>query len=112
MKLEGTAEVIRNLESWRDKSIAKIENVSKQQIVPMLEKYAKQNRPWTDRTGNARRGLHGKVVVTAREIAIQLHHGVSYGVYLELSHAGRYAILRPTLEAKREEIARILEKVL
>lgn len=112
MTVKGAEDVIRNLERWRDGRIAKAEMVGKNDIAPMLETYAKQNRPWQDRTGNARRGLHSKVVVTTKDIAIQLHHGVQYGVYLELSRAGKYAILRPTIDANRSRIESMLEKIL
>jgi len=112
MTVKGVEDVIRNLERWRDGRIAKAEQAGKNDIAPMLETYAKQNRPWKDRTGNARRGLHSKVVVTAKDIAIQWHHGVHYGLYLELSRAGKYAILRPTIDRHRAEIVRILKSAL
>lgn len=70
-----------------------------------MESWAKENAPWTDRTGAARQRLHGeaywenpKVVVAA------IMHQVDYGVYLELAHQRRFAILEKTLEEHKEEI--------
>lgn len=108
-KLHGVDDVIRKLEKWGKQKEHNVTTASKRVVAPMLERYAKANRPWQDRTGNARRGLHSKVVVTTKDIAIQLHHGVHYGLYLELSRAGKYAILRPTIDRNRAEIVRILE---
>ena len=54
--------------------------------------YARENRPWTDRTGDARRSLHG-YVVKGRIISARISHGVLYGISLEKKHGGRYAIL-------------------
>lgn len=68
---------------------------------PNLESYAKMNRPWTDRTSNARQGLWSKAftVNDGDTVVIILSHGVYYGRFLELSNAGRYAIIMPTLQA-------------
>ena len=79
--------------------------------VPILEKYAKDNAPWTDRTHSAREGLTASVYEKGRAnnntlkqdytCGIELYHtalnaqGKMYGVYLELgtSHANPYPIL-------------------
>lgn len=70
-----------------------------------MESWAKENAPWTDRTGAARQRLHGeaywenpKVVVAA------IMHQVDYGIYLELAHQRKYAILEKTLEEHKDEI--------
>lgn len=66
----------------------------------------KLKRPWTDRTGMAKATLNAKVSqpndVTIR---ITLAHGVDYGVWLELAHEKRFAIIAPTV---REEAPRIV----
>jgi hypothetical protein len=74
-----------------------------------LEGYAKDHAPWTDRTGNARNGLHGGVEVRKDEYVLFLSHGVDYGIWLELAHGGNYAIVRPTVDA---HLARIRATVL
>lgn len=62
------------------------------------------NRPWTDRTGEAKRQLNSFASqigpTTAR---ITLAHGVWYGKYLELAHEKKYAIIAPTIKTKGKE---------
>lgn len=65
-----------------------------------FESYAKSNRPWTDRTGNARQRLNGYVEAILHGVRICIAHGVSYGIYLELAHEKKYAILEPTVRLK------------
>jgi hypothetical protein len=49
-----------------------------------IEAYMRQNAPWQNRTGNARRLLQAEVIdVTGRAAIILLTHGVDYGIYLE-----------------------------
>lgn len=62
-----------------------------------MEDYAKQNRPWEDQTGNARNGLHHVLDTGGEVMTVWLGHGVWYGIWLETSRGGRYAILLPTL---------------
>lgn len=69
-----------------------------------FENYAKKNRPWTDRTGHARQRLVGWVEVLANKVRIHIGHGVDYGIYLELAHEKKYAILQPTVNALSKEV--------
>jgi len=71
-----------------------------------LESYAKLNAPWTDRTGNARQGLHGGVDTDGDQFVLYLSHGVEYGIWLELAHGGNYAIVRPTADTHLPHIRR------
>ena len=71
-----------------------------------MEGYAKSNAPWTDRTGNARQGLHGGVDTDGDRFVLYLSHGVEYGIWLELAHGGNYAIVRPTADAHLPRIRR------
>ncbi len=63
-----------------------------------MEAYAKQHRPWKDRTGDARRRLKGSWSKEGSAYKVQIAHGVRYGVYLEFKNERRYAILKPTVE--------------
>jgi hypothetical protein len=67
-------------------------------IAKEVEGYAKQNAPWTDRTGAARQGLTAEVSEHGDDIVLELYHTVDYGVWLETIQAGAYAIIMPTLE--------------
>lgn len=72
-----------------------------------LEGYMKQNRPWTDRTGQARQRLKGTAErVSSNNFLIALSQGVDYGIWLELAHEKRYAILEPTVRLRGPEVVR------
>lgn len=69
-----------------------------QNLAGHAEGYMKANAPWSDRTGNARNGLHADVEVGQDKFTLYLSHGVEYGVFLELAHGGNWAIVRPTAD--------------
>lgn len=77
-----------------------------------VEAYAKKNRPWTDRTGNARNGLNTKVEKYGKNYRIALRHGMWYGVYLELANEQKYAIIDKTIEEMSPEVMRGLSGLL
>ena len=63
-----------------------------------IEGKMKSNRPWTDRTGEAKRQLTVKVSKPKPEIIrLTLAHGVNYGIWLEFAHEKNYAIIAPTV---------------
>lgn len=59
---------------------------------------ARENRKWTDRTGHARQRLTGYVGKIPEGYRITLAHGVDYGIWLELAHEKRFAIIPQTIE--------------
>lgn len=69
-----------------------------------MECYARENKTWLHRTGDAERGLKGKAVVTPTYFRTQIWQemygrtGKEYGYWLEnATHFnGKYAILRET----------------
>lgn len=67
-----------------------------------MERYMKQNHVWKNRTGNAERGLYGKVTTSRKKYVttIEIGHGkdIWYSVYLEFYYGGRFAIIQPTLD--------------
>lgn len=70
-----------------------------------MEAWAKENAPWTDRTGAARQRLHGEAYWENPQIVVAaVMHQVDYGIFLELAHQRRYAILERTLEEHKDEI--------
>lgn len=78
----------------------------------VFEAYAKENAPWTDRTSNARQGLHTFTQELGKEtVAVYLAHQMEYGKWLEVRWAGKYAIIWPTIEAHLPEIERMLKEV-
>jgi len=67
---------------------------------PRVERDAKLNAEWTDRTGNARQGLRGEAVsISDGAAALLLIHGMWYGIHLEFVAQGRYGIINPTMES-------------
>lgn len=80
------------------------EEVVKQGEELMLEvaarslEYAKANAPWTDRTGDARRGLNVAVENDSDSLIMSLYHTVDYGLWLEVIENGQFAIIMPTLQ--------------
>lgn len=75
-----------------------------------LEDYMKLNRPWTDRTGNARAGLKAEVEgVGSGSVAIVLSHSVYYGVYLEYAMEQRFAIINPTIRSQGHRVVQAFE---
>lgn len=77
-----------------------------------LEGYAKEHRPWTDRTGDARKRLTGYVTTIPHGYRINLAHGVDYGIWLELAMEKRFAILEPTVRLKGPEVIRGMNNLL
>lgn len=71
-----------------------------------LQNSMRSNAPWKDRTGRARQTLTGtgyKAEDNSGYI-IKLAHGVNYGVFLELAHEKRFAIIKPTIQAHGPEV--------
>lgn len=58
-----------------------------------LQNFARENRKWTDRTGQARQRLRGSTSKIAKGVRITLAHGVDYGIWLELANEKRYSII-------------------
>lgn len=74
---------------------------------PEIGIWMQMNRPWTDRTHNARLLLNFRAEQVAQYVAeIVLWHGVEYGWYLEgftpegieTRQGGKYAILAPAVD--------------
>lgn len=96
-------QLLKRLENAEPKSRVAIKMFA-QEGAKKFENYAKINRPWTDRTGHARQRLVGWVEMFPNKVRINIGHGVDYGVYLELAHEKRFAILQPTVNALSKEV--------
>lgn len=77
-----------------------------------LQNDARDNAPWTDRTGHARQRLTGTSLVVANGYKLRLAHGVDYGIWLELAHEKRFAIIQPTILADSGEIMEGFQRLL
>lgn len=69
-----------------------------------LQNYAKKNAPWTDRSGRARTSLNYSVEAIPVGYRLIIAHGVDYGIWLELAHEKRFAILDKTIQQNSSEI--------
>ncbi|AEE95289.1 hypothetical protein [Mahella australiensis] len=106
--MAGSEKVNKNIEAYVDRLIAASLALG-QDWAGTLEAEMKEKAPWHDRTGHARQGLKGIPLIEKDEITIRLAHTMEYGVYLELAHDGKYAILKPTGEANAERIYKDFE---
>lgn len=77
-----------------------------------LQNYMRDNAPWTDRTGHARQRLTGTVTKVTNGYKITLAHGVDYGIWLELAHEKRFAIIQPTILVNSNEVMTGFNKLL
>lgn len=80
-------------------------------VAHKMEQFARVSARWTDRTGDARRGLVGEGRMEDGKPTAAVGHTESYGVQLEEKYQERYAILRPTVEHFVPEVQAGLEKV-
>ena len=76
-----------------------------------MQSYAKQNRPWTDRTGVARASLSGTSEKQGDRIRVVLSIGPYYGVFLELANGGKWRIIVPTVNRYRQTLLDNLKAV-
>ena len=66
-----------------------------ERLAQEAENYMKANRPWKDRTTEARKRLKVEFINLGGTYVLRFSHGVYYGRFLEYRWGGRYSILRP-----------------
>ena len=111
--MRGTEAVFERLESINKEMLKGCETVAGETAASM-ERYAKENRVWTDRTGDARKGLRGVASRSSQAISAGIYQdlygntGKEYGYWLENGErvladgqlfGQKYGILRPTRNA-------------
>lgn len=77
-----------------------------------MEAWAKANAPWTDRTTDAREFLAATVDENGPIGTIVLAHGVPYGLWLEIAHQGKYAIIAPAIDYWAPIVFRDLQRMM
>jgi hypothetical protein len=111
---------------WDDKltpHLERIDELALQAVVATgefqgqkAEVYMRTNAPWTDRTGNARSGLHAFVQIDGHTVTLVLSHRVNYGIWLEVANSGRYAIVTPAIRlfgrAWMQQIKRVVPQAI
>ena len=111
--MRGTEAVFERLENITKEMLKSCETVAGETAASM-ERYAKENRVWTDRTGDARKGLRGVASRSSQAISAGIYQdmygktGKEYGYYLEngerivaggITFGQKYGILKPTRNA-------------
>ena len=111
--MRGMEAVFERLESITKEMLKDCEMVACETAASM-ERYAKENRVWTDRTGDARKGLRGVASRSSQAISAGIYQdmygntGKEYGYYLEngerilaggVTFGEKYGILKPTRNA-------------
>ena len=92
-----TSGIMGGMEDMYDRLNTAVGVLAEQGAIKM-QNSAKKNAPWTDRTGTARRRLSGTTAPISNGWRITLAHGVYYGIYLELAHERRFAIIQQTID--------------
>jgi hypothetical protein len=78
-----------------------------------MESWSKANAPWTDRTGAARQRLKGNAYwENANIVTAAIMHQVDYGIWLELAHQRKYAILEKALDQHKNSIENAVRTLL
>jgi len=107
----GTVDMGRNCTIYGNKVIEAVNQVAAY-FAPVLETYARKNAPWTDRTSNARTGLHTWVEELSKDIVVlYLSHSVYYGIFLETRAAGRWSAVWPAIQAHLPKITAMLKSI-
>lgn len=90
--------LLKGFDSVHDKAHAAIEMKVQTKYAPSLQSNAQINAKWTNRTGEARRRLNASYETLKNGYQLILAHGVGYGIWLELAHERKYAIIEQTIE--------------
>lgn len=104
------AQLLKGLDAAQQRTLYAVETAGRVGAAEM-ERYAKREAPWTNRTGLARSTIQGKVERSEYGVRITLAGGVYYMVYLELARKKRWAILWPTVQQKGPEILRQIARL-
>jgi hypothetical protein len=100
--------LIAALNQYEDRLLAAVLQLARY-FEPILEDYAKEHKPWQNRTGNAQQSLFTASELANDVVTLYLSHGVEYGIYLETRWAGKYAIILSTLQAHQGQILGMLQ---
>ena len=108
---EGADVIIKNLIAYEYKMRAAI-YILADTGAKLMESWAKENAPWTDRTSNARQGIKGQAYWNSDTIIVTLSHSVNYGIWLELANHRNYAILEKSINAEKDTLIQNYKKLL
>ena len=98
-----TKNVLAKLNSMQQKTRTSLQIIA-DSAAKAMEKYAKANARWTDRTGNARQRLKGSTRWEETALIAAISHNVDYGMWLELCNEKKYAILEEALNSQAQNL--------
>lgn len=107
--MSGADNVIANLEAVVAR-MQKNAETAMAEVMVALEGWAKSEHAYTDDTGNLSQSIRGEVAEASAEIVRGvLSAGMSYGIFVELAHSGKWAFLLPTITRHQDDILKIIE---
>ena len=98
-----TKTVLGKLNSMKQKSRTSLQIIANS-AVKAMEKYAKANARWENRTGDARKLLKGSTRWEEDALIAAISHNVDYGMWLELCNEKKYAILEESLNSQAQNL--------
>jgi len=107
----GSENVLNNFRAYVGRTKATLHALG-DHYAQKMEGEAKPAAPWTDRTGDARRGLFGSVEERDSQLLIRLSGSERHNVYLELANQGKYAVIGPTVKRNAPDFIRDAERVI
>ena len=103
--------VVNNLSELQTR-IPVAANLYGQTAAAQLEADAKQNAPWTDRTGNSRQTIQGDSQLMGHIIRISISGFTPQFKFLEKKKKKKWAILNPTIMKNASKIAEGFKKII
>ena len=104
-------QVMKNLSDTKLKTMYAVEKYG-QAAAAKLEAKAKQDAPWTDRTGLARQTIAGVCDWHGDALRIGVSGNMNYSPYLEHTHEEQNAVLWPTIHAQAAELLQGMAQLL
>lgn len=110
MEVTGLDQVLRNLGEY-ERNMHDALHDAGEEIGHYLANYAKTHHLWMPQTGATDVSTVGQIVQETRDyVLVALSAGMSYNVFLELAHEGRWAWLWPAVVDSKDEIVSILAR--
>jgi hypothetical protein len=108
MAFEGLSAVLGNLNA-AEQRVLQGKALAAEEICQLLQSDAKQQAPFTDRTGNLRNSIKAEIEqVSLDAVTLIFSAGMNYAAYVELRFDKRFAYLLPTLDRNRSRMIEIV----
>lgn len=98
-KVTGGDRVLRFVNQYPTRFRAVARRVLEDQAA-IIEQRMRDEHTWVNRSGAAEANLRCRLFDDGKAFKLRASHGVHYGIWLEVAHQGRYAILQPTVRSQ------------